>query len=342
MLRLLLEYGADLTGQGALPRAAFFGYLEVVRLLLNYGAAIDEADQYTALYRASSFGYTEIVEVLLREGADTGVLAPSGESALWKSVQGGHYECTRLLLSYGARPNVGLGVNGETALYQACALGHEPTVRLLLRSGARPNSRPHQYNGPARSTGSLPLDQLGTEAGRPQSSWGSDEPLHVAARGGRFNIARLLLNYGASVNAKNRAGQSALDIASERRHPELIKLLLENGGQGNERNAALLGANDEYKRGRADNPRYKTNMLGPRRNTASTAEVDGRLQKVGGSQVARPPLAGDTLRRSKSSYGYRREDVPSRQKKSSVKGGGLATAGAAVALLFDNFDAFLI
>ena len=46
-----------------------------------------------------------------------------------------------------------------------------------------------------------------------------------AASGGGVEIGRLLLNFNADASIKDTMGQTALDIAKRRNHPEFVKLL---------------------------------------------------------------------------------------------------------------------
>ncbi|KAH9988745.1 hypothetical protein BJV77DRAFT_1020368 [Russula vinacea] len=53
-------------------------------------------------------------------------------------------------------------------------------------------------------------------------------PLHVASESGRIEIARLLVEYGASVEVQDIMGETPLDVASGEQRNEMIKLLLEH------------------------------------------------------------------------------------------------------------------
>jgi hypothetical protein len=57
-------------------------------------------------------------------------------------------------------------------------------------------------------------------------------PLHYAARGGRNEIAELLISKGADVNAKNDEGKTPLDRAKYK--PETAALLRKHGGKTEE------------------------------------------------------------------------------------------------------------
>ena len=104
---LLLEAGAacDQAGQASLHVAAWQGHVEVVRLLLAAGASRDLAlaGSGTALHLAAGQGHTEVVRLLLEAGASCDVTTDSGVSPLRRAVARGHVEVVRLLLEAGAR-----------------------------------------------------------------------------------------------------------------------------------------------------------------------------------------------------------------------------------------------
>lgn len=56
-------------------------------------------------------------------------------------------------------------------------------------------------------------------------------PLHEAIRRGNVEIAQLLLDYGADVNAVSSDGREPLFVAVWKRHPKIIKLLLDRGAE---------------------------------------------------------------------------------------------------------------
>ena len=60
-------------------------------------------------------------------------------------------------------------------------------------------------------------------------------PLMHAAKHGRVDVVRLLLSTGLydphNINAKSKSGKSALYLASEKNHEEVVKLLLEHGAE---------------------------------------------------------------------------------------------------------------
>jgi len=59
-------------------------------------------------------------------------------------------------------------------------------------------------------------------------------PLHFAAFRGRKEVAELLINEGADVNAKNKADATPLDKAIEKNWDETVSLLRKHGGKTSE------------------------------------------------------------------------------------------------------------
>ena len=54
-------------------------------------------------------------------------------------------------------------------------------------------------------------------------------PLHIACVYGHFELAKLLLEAGADIEAKTKNGYMALHLAAQYGHALIINLLLENG-----------------------------------------------------------------------------------------------------------------
>ncbi|XP_014406022.1 PREDICTED: ankyrin-2 [Myotis brandtii] len=56
-------------------------------------------------------------------------------------------------------------------------------------------------------------------------------PLHVASKRGNTNMVKLLLDRGGQIDAKTRNGITPLHVASKRGNTNMVKLLLDRGGQ---------------------------------------------------------------------------------------------------------------
>lgn len=130
-----------------LGAAAYYGFGEIVALLLDYGADVtfpDEPDcvDGSALSQAVYGGHGAIVKLLIDHGAD-----PNGQNhhygqPLVRAVAQDYYEVTELLLNGGARFDTDGCVSSYSIFRQALSVrwsknDSERSIRLLLQRGAR-------------------------------------------------------------------------------------------------------------------------------------------------------------------------------------------------------------
>lgn len=237
MVEVLLEAGADVNsanelGTTNLMMAAASGSVGAVESLLDHGASVnarETAREQTALMFAAALDRVPVVRLLASRGADL--------DAISKMVAVGNDLVDEDGNPVPAPSRTGVtrrrpggegrvtGMGGLTALHYASRAGLIDTVHALVEGGANVD----RIN---------PVDNT--------------SPLIVAAINGRYEIAKYLLDQGASPNVKETEGLTALYAALDSRwapvawtptasttdsgivqekvtHLELMKALLERG-----------------------------------------------------------------------------------------------------------------
>jgi ankyrin repeat protein len=223
---LLLEHGAHahVRGDPPLLRAVLFPddpRVDAVQLLLRHGAHVNagRSDRFqTPLHLAAKGGCPEVVRILLKYGAGVNIRDEDGRVPLHlvprrlfservnseceDKLEDRRFIVARLLLEHGADVNT-LDRLNETPLHYAAIYGRFQIAQLLLEHGA--NADMENIHGQTL--------------------------LHSASR----NVARLLLELGLDVNAKDKRCVTPLHCAcsSEDGHPETVLVLLSHGANVN-------------------------------------------------------------------------------------------------------------
>jgi ankyrin repeat protein len=127
--------------------------------------------------------------------------------------------------------------DGRTPLHHAAERGHIEVASILLDAGADIDAREEDDETPlhyAAWRSQLAVGRLlvarGTDV-EARNHWGRTPLLIVGRETGNADMARLLIDAGAKVNARDRGNSSALDLAAWRGFAELVDLLLDNGAE---------------------------------------------------------------------------------------------------------------
>jgi uncharacterized protein len=191
-------------GWTALMHAAARGCLDVVQMLLQYGADVNVRDaKDRPLFAACKCNDADVAACLIEAGADVNAVDSDAECALLAAVQSNSSALVRLLLDSGADIKA-TGLAGHNALFRAVTFGHVPMMEILVRRGLKLTA--------VDSTGSTLL--------------------MLAVSGGQKLVAEWLLERRAAVNAVNEEGYTALHVVNINRFDAdaaVIKLLLAHG-----------------------------------------------------------------------------------------------------------------
>lgn len=211
MVQALLEKGADphtrgLRGYGVMTYANYTRSSKVMALALHCGISPEERD------------------------------GPAATTPLMGAILSGNAECVRLLLEHGANPNrfdfrssplEVAAQHARQALQPMTYLNGRPAVdrgnpvvegasmiRLLIRAGADVNSKDRPLVTAASCPSPEPLRLLLKAGADPNGAdAGSITPLMAAARQGRAENVRILLQHHARPDFRDPRGQTALSLA---------------------------------------------------------------------------------------------------------------------------------
>ena len=217
-------------GSTPLLVAATFGQVEAAKLLIEKGANVNATsnDGATALHGAAFFCHTEIVKLLLGKGAVVDAENVRGETPLdavtveWSQELEGIYTWLAELWNL----HLDLERIQETRPKIAALLQeHQSKIGVDIWTAARTGNI-----GAIKRHIAAGTDVNGTE---PE---GGSTPLIVAALNGQGKAADLLIENGASIDARNNDGSTALHVAAFFGHTEIVKTLLSAGADVNARN----------------------------------------------------------------------------------------------------------
>ena len=286
LVKLLLEHAADVNAQDnhqwtPLHLASSQGLLEAALFLLEYGASVDlpNKEGMTPLHLAAKHGHPEIIQLLLGHDKDADAqdddplfpknLAPyigspegvqlalgchantnirdnEGQTPLHMAVEAmgygmsdRHYNVIRLLLEHHAKVDA-RDSNQLTSLQLASRYGNAEGAQLLLERGASVHAR-NKWKTPLHEVleSEFPFWAHHLDFTRLLLIYGADvdaqddslsTPLHLASCKGLPKATKLLLEHGANVHIQNRDGRTPLHCVTQYRHRDLdtMRLLLKH------------------------------------------------------------------------------------------------------------------
>jgi ankyrin repeat protein len=174
-------------------------------ILLDAGASIDAADRdgFAPLHTAVRHANLPLVEYLVSRGARHDIRTKRGTTAASMAVIHECGDCLRLLADAGADVDE-RDEDGSTLLYAAAARGKRDLVVSLVAAGARTDASSNGYNA-----------------------------VQIAAWLGHREVVEALLQGPADPNLTSEPTKvgPALNLAVERKHLDVVRVLLENGAR---------------------------------------------------------------------------------------------------------------
>lgn len=215
---------------------------EKVKLLVDRGADVNAraATGITPLMVAARYrGNAEVVRLLLKKGArpntDKGIEVRNDASALFFAVMARDVETVAALIAAGARPDDRMKVIGRivvSPINYATVSGDSAMVEYLISKGANPN----EVDGDGISL--LGWATINNHVGTVQAlvargaqvnyvdKYGMTPVLYAASIDfGDTAVLEKLIAAGADLKAKNKQGQTALDLAKNYNYSMMTSLL---------------------------------------------------------------------------------------------------------------------
>lgn len=201
----LLRHGAspnipDRIGQGPLRQSIKAHDASCTKLLLAYGANVDQTDNWKQTALQSALYYADPVSFLiplLAAGSKVNTRDSQGNSPLIEACAGNHPDAVRLLIDHGAEVNCANDA-GCTPVYQSVRFNSHEALEILLNTNAQHSLR----------------DRSGRSILHWAAEWADIRTLGVLRQ------ARLR---GVHVEDKRDDGLTAIDVAEQRReqkHPK--------------------------------------------------------------------------------------------------------------------------
>ena len=188
-----------------LIRASTMGHRDIVQLLLNAGADVNQEIRYkkcmakSPLMMAAFYNHKDVVKLLIDAGAETDKADNLGMTPLHRAVWQNGVEVVKLLLDNGADVNKAIDDDaGITPLIYAAFYGYYDVAKLLIDRGAR-------------------VEKASNEG---------ETPLITAVGQNKKEVVKLLLDSGASVTDGGGAW-TPFGVALEmgKSHEEVLGLL---------------------------------------------------------------------------------------------------------------------
>nr|XP_045368311.1 ankyrin repeat and death domain-containing protein 1B isoform X6 [Camelus bactrianus] len=225
---------ADKHGLTVIHLAAWSGSLEIMLMLVRAGAdqRARNQDGMNALQFAAQSNGVRIVEYLIQDLHLKDLNQPdeNGETPFFLAVEGGHEECSKVLLAAGSDINIPNKLS-ISALQTAARNGHASLVSFLLSENVdlhhkvEPKESPLHLaviNNHITVVNSLISAQHDIDVLNQRQQ----TPLHIAADLGNVELVETLLKAGCDLKVVDKHGKTALALAARSNHSLVVDMLI--------------------------------------------------------------------------------------------------------------------
>ncbi|KDO33649.1 hypothetical protein SPRG_19265 [Saprolegnia parasitica CBS 223.65] len=249
LIDYLVDHGAwqearDSNGETPLLLATSLNHVDCIEVLLRRAAnvhVVSSATQETPIMAAVAANFLEAAHLLLGMGrcSPHATDLSDGATLLHDAAARGFVDMAQLLLAHGASIDA-VDVDGSTPIMYAIYNDQLPMLRFLLEAGASPDVINLAGLGAIHMAIDKPaLASLLAAFNADVNAWTlqGETPLHLSCRSDSLlESSRILLSFGAVVDAKNRRGNLPAHIAAKHGAAETMRLLIEYSTNMNMRN----------------------------------------------------------------------------------------------------------
>jgi ankyrin repeat protein len=201
--------------------------------LINAGADVNSVNEAGTqpIHFASVVGDVDLVRLLVAAGANVNAVNREGATPMHFACEQGHDDLVIYFLSLNASLSVE-NANGVTPLDYLCSQGKDNLILSIIKK--KPD---FEFNLLLRLAAEHGLENVVITILRghlaPVDTEDEEQrtPMHFACLNGSVEVARLLVNMGASVRAKDSESMTPLLYACNSGSLKLVKYLVANGGR---------------------------------------------------------------------------------------------------------------
>ncbi|MFP3023396.1 MAG: ankyrin repeat domain-containing protein, partial [Wolbachia sp.] len=225
----LIDQGASINaadtsiyGKKPIHIAAENNNKNIIEFLLNRGVSVDDTERVgnTPLHYTAWRGRLEAAEFLVNRRANINAADNSGKKPVHVAVENNNKNIIEFLLSKGVSVNEA-DKNGSTPLHYASWNGCLDVVEYLIGKGADISVKDKDGKTPLNAA----IDQKHDDIIKYLKQAQLNKQLLAAVQRSDFSKVKDLVSQGANIEAKNKDGETPLDLAIQGSYRDIIGLL---------------------------------------------------------------------------------------------------------------------